>query len=156
MTTIISHEQTIPLTKSAIAKRGEKLASEILDSGSMTDLDAYIKLRALRDVINAAIAGLEPDAMHEAQGYSKDDRKRLGVGFRVSQGRARYDFSGDGRWGLIKSTELKIVKRRKAHEAFLKAIPEGSSVVDPDTGEYATPPEVTYSKSSLALTFPKE
>lgn len=56
----------IPLTKSKIEATGASFANQILDAGETSPLDAMIKLRALRDVINKAILTLESDEMDEA------------------------------------------------------------------------------------------
>jgi len=142
------------LTKAAIEAAGSQYARQLLDAGEASILEAYMKLRAIREAIDQAISGLESDAMEEAEQYARADRERLGVKFQVRDGRPLYDFSHDTRWQELKSREAALAEERKKREIFLKALQE--DVVDPQTGEFVSPAVVSgYAKNALALTFPK-
>jgi hypothetical protein len=143
------------MTKHAIQEAGLAYAGSLLDRGDDSILDAYMRLRALRDAVASALKELEGDAIDEAEAYLPGERVHLGVKFQVRAGRPQYDFSQDSAWQELKQQEARIAGERKQRETFLKALT--SEVYDPATGEIVAPigEPVKYGKAVLALTFPQ-
>ena len=143
------------LTKAAIAKAGEDFALAILDDGNVDILTAYMRLRATKMAIEAALDTMLIDASDEAELYPPADRERLGVRFKTGGGYELWDYSHDGEWKAIKAKEKELAALRKKREGFLKGME--SRMVNPNTGEFIEPAAVKgFAKRSLALTFPKE
>ena len=142
------------LTKTAVRRAGIDFASQLLDAGEQSPLDAYMKLRALKDAIDVALDTLADGAMGEAQAYGQADSIRFGVKFQVRGGSTRYDYGHDAVWAEMKASEAAIAEQRKARELFLRSLP--GEMVDPETGEFVSPAVVTdVGAPTLALTFPR-
>lgn len=141
----------VPITKSAIVAAGEELASEV--DIHLTPLEAFIRLRAMRDMIDVAMEEIKPRAIAQADRYPPGDRW-MGVSVRVKTGQARYEFDHDGAWSDLKATETQAAQARKAREKLLAALQE--PMADMTTGEIINPPLVTYGPTVLELTIPKE
>lgn len=146
------------MTKAAIAARGAELAEAILDGGDVTPLEALVKLRAIQDVVAAAIDGVKDAAMTQAEQWDEGPGRGvsvLGVGIRLSNGAARWDYSHDPVWGEMKASETAVADQRKAREKFLQSLDK--EMVDPDTGEIISPAvQLSLGNRTIALTFPKE
>lgn len=143
----------VELTKDSIALIGQQLAQDILDLGEVAPLDAYIKLRAIKEAVDAAIKTMESDAIDEVRG-SGGDGKLHNVGFRVQGGHEMYDFSADSYWKRCDEAIKLWTEERKKREGFLKSLTK--EMVDPDTGEIVEPATIKgYTKVNLAITFPK-
>lgn len=146
------------MTKSAIAQRGAELADAILDDGDTDPLSALVKLRAIQDVVAAAIDGVKDAAMTQAEQWDEGPGRGvsvLGVSVRLTNGASRWDYSHDAVWGEMKASETAVADQRKAREKFLQALPQ--EMVDPDTGEIVSPAvQLSLGNRTIALTFPKE
>ncbi|MBK7914671.1 MAG: hypothetical protein IPJ94_00105 [Chloroflexi bacterium] len=55
-----------PLTKAAIQQAGQGYAEALLEEWALPPLSAYVRLRALRDALDAALAEVEGAAMDAA------------------------------------------------------------------------------------------
>lgn len=143
----------VPMTKRGIQMAADNFANAIMDDGRDTPLSAYMKLRALADIIEQAARAIQPYALEQAE---RDPGETLhGVGWQVRNGRTTYDYSHDAAWGQLQASERSVAEMRKAREAFLRGL--GREMVDPATGEYVSPAEVkSVGAPVLALTFPKE
>jgi hypothetical protein len=138
-----------PLTKTAVAQLGARIADVITEEYSA--LDAFVRLRAMRDALDAALGQLERDAMNEA---TSGDTLH-GVKVQVRNGASRWDYAHDGQWQAIKSQEAALAEARKLREQFLQRLP--ADLVDPDTGEFVSPAvQTAMGNRTIALTFPKE
>lgn len=138
-----------PLTKTAVAQLGARIADAITEEHSA--LDAFVRLRAMRDALDAALGEIESDAMNEAT----SGETLHGVKVQVRNGAARWDYAHDSQWQAIKNQEAALAEARKLREQFLQRLP--ADLVDPDTGEYIVPAvQVTMGNRTIALTFPKE
>ena len=143
------------LTKQAIADASTRFVSALVDGGEEDLLSAFIKLKALKGAVDAAVKELTGDAMNVADMYADGERVLHGVKFQVKGGTEKYDFSHDAIWKAFKDEEDEAANARKKREGFLKSLEK--RMVDPETGEYISPAILTgYNASSLAITFPKE
>lgn len=143
----------IPLTKQAIAIVGEQIGNTILDAGQVTPLSAYVKLRGLRDAIDAAMRQISPDALDEAE--ANPGNTMHSVKYQVRDGRITYGYNHDQIWTGLKAGEKAMADQRKGREAFLRNMDR--EMVDPASGEFIESAKVKkVGDSVLALTFPKK
>lgn len=146
------------MTKAGIAARGAALADSIMEDGMNQPIEALVKLRAIKEAVDAAIKELEPAAMDQADQWNDGPGRGanvMGVRIDVRNGAAKWDYSHDQAWQEAKAKEAEAAAARKKREEFLKAL-EGE-MVDPQTGEFVTPAvQTSLGSRSLALTFPKE
>ena len=146
----------VPMNKAGQVQLGTLFAFAIATEGAENALEAYMKLKAMGAVVNAAISALVDHAIDEADLYTvADDKVLRGVKFNVSSGAAKYTYDGDAEWANIKGTEKELAAKRKKREQFLRALE--TAVVDPDTGEMSTPAvQTSMGNRQLRVTFPKE
>lgn len=146
------------MTKAAIAQRGAELADAILENGDISPLEALVKLRAIQDVVAAAIDGVKDEAMTQAEQWDEGHGRGasiLGVGVRLTSGAAKWDYSHDAAWVEAKASETAVANQRKAREKFLQQLPQ--EMVDPETGEFIRPAEqLSLGNRTIALTFPRQ
>jgi transcriptional regulator of heat shock response len=133
------------ITKTSQEELAEQISQDLLE-GSVDILDAYIRLKSMEEVIKKVKSKVEDEAINEAYKYGKGEHEAYGVKFQSNEGRRTFDFSGDAEY-------LRLKEELKEREAMLKALPY--EMVDPETGEVATPPNIKYSKSSISIKFPK-
>lgn len=134
------------LTKLDQENLAESISNNLLE-GSVDLLEAYAKLKAMEEVVKKVKAKIEEDSINEADKYGKGQHEAYGIKFQVKEGSKRFDYSGDAEYTRLKEA-------LKERENMLKNIPY--EMVDPETGEVATPPKIKYTKSSLNILFPKE
>jgi hypothetical protein len=134
------------LTKLDQENLAEVISNNLLE-GSVDLLEAYGKLKAMEAVLSKVKAKIEEESITEADKYGKGKHSAHGFEFQVKEGSKRYDYSGDAEYTRLKEA-------LKERENMLKNIPY--EMVDPETGEVATPPKIKYTKSSLNILFPKE
>lgn len=144
----------MPLTKAAIAEMGQSLVSGAIEV-EICPIESVVRLRAMRDVMDTAIAGLMADAIDEIGTIPEDSRVHYGVKLQLRNGRTTYNYKQDSQWTNLKAEETAVSKQRKAREQFLQMLDE--EVVDPQTGEFIQPARVArQGKPTLALVFPEE
>lgn len=142
-----------PLTKAAIQQAGQGYAEALLEEWALPPLSAYVRLRALRDALDAALAEVEGAAMDAAD--LNPGETVHGVKVVMRNGASRWDYSHDAAWGEMKASEAAVAEQRKAREKFLQMLPD--DMVDPATGEFVSPAvQLTMGNRTIALTFPKE
>jgi hypothetical protein len=133
------------LTKTSQAELAEQISQDLLE-GSVDLMEAYVKMKAMEEVLKKVKANIEPSVIDEADKYGKGEHEAYGIKFQAKEGRKTYDYSNDA-----EHTRLK--EQLKLRENMLKNIPY--EMVDPETGEVSTPPKIKYSKSSITIKFPK-
>ena len=95
--------QNIPLTKTTIAQVGDELATTLLDDGLVSPLEALIKLRAMRDVVDRMLGIITDYALEDATRMLDDDKTLLGVGVQLRNGRTIYAYDHDPVWAYMKA-----------------------------------------------------
>ena len=135
MDTALSYLRQLPESK----KEQLNFANQIIEavqSGEVNALETEVFLKALSNVLT--IVGkhyaYKECVQDEADKYAEKTFIFRDVTFTKSQ-RSTFDYKGDSVWAGLK----KLVTDR---EAFLKNIPEGLEVADPETGEIITRPPV--------------
>lgn len=145
-----------PLTKRGVREAGERVAEAILESGEIDILDAFIRFRALRDMVDVAMSELMPCALDEVDYYGPSDRSHYGVAFDDRE-YTTYDYSDSPEWKALKEQEKALTARRKELEKAMRlALEKGAPLVNTTTGEQIDPARVKSWKRSLTLTFPAE
>ena len=127
-----------------MASYAHSLKNDILDN--INPLEAYIRIKALQDMLGIVENHIKTEAITEAEKYEKLDRIKFGIKFSVESGRRTFDFSNDA-----KHCELK--KQIKEREALLKAIT--TEVADADTGELLQFPIVKNSPEIIKIFIPE-
>lgn len=124
-----------------------------LMSGDYNPLDVELKLKAMEETIKQLRADEDIRAfvLSEAEKHGKSFEWR-GAKMSVREVGVKYDWasSGDSEWALLDAQIKELSDKRKAREAFLKAIPE-MGTVSPETGETIYRPAKT-STTSIAVT----
>ena len=147
----------MPLNLTVLDQRLTEEANDLISlelrrsyiDGHDNALHLYSQLHFMRKAVDKAINELKNDALNEAQ---QDMRIAPGVTFQVRNGSEQWDYSHDQTWNDLKAKEKGIKAQIKAREEFLRALKE--ELVDPETGEYVSPAQLTgYGKQTLALTY---
>lgn len=150
----LSYSQ-VPLTKEGQRLLGANLAVAIAEHGDDEALPAYIKLKAMAEVLATAIAYLVDHAIDEADTRFAGEDTLNGVKFSIALGASKYDYSKDPTWQDLKTQEEKLKERIKKWQKNLQSLDR--QVVDPETGEIIVPAEQqTMGNRQLRITFPKE
>ena len=138
----------MPSTKDQIKSFVHKTVTELKD-GYSNPLSYYIQLKAVETTIKDLLANKEVREMvsTEAKKYGKSFDLH-GVKIEYSENISpKYDYSvcGDIAWDEMQM-ELKALQEKiKLREAFLKAIPENSTIMD-ENGVQLFPPTKTASE----------
>lgn len=119
--------------------------------GEVCPLETYIELKALRDLLDESIKGIQDEAIQEAEKYGKEPFSMSGVLVQVRAGAGRWSFNHIEKWNSIKAS-LKGVEDM-AKQAF-KLSEKGQSIVD-DSGEVVEPGSYTSGKDTIFITKPK-
>jgi len=134
-------------TKKAAMRNGSGIGNSIVNAGEISPVQAYIKLRYIRDAAVAALAKVEPVAI-EMLGES--EYETLGVSSKVRDGYARYAYDHDSEWKELKAGIDELTERMKERQKFLCSLKE--PVANLSTGEIEYPAVVTgYTKQSIVL-----
>jgi len=121
-----------PETKEQIKTFVEKVVDAV-DNGEVKPLNLDIQLKRIEEVCGQIRKQTKDQVISEATKYGKNfsfDGAQISL-----QERRQFVYSTDPEW---KSLNDKL----KAREAILKAIPEGSSSFDEETGEIISAPDV--------------
>ena len=153
---VLELAQTVPLTKHAIQEKAAEDIFDLVNSGEINPLNAYLFLKSLAEYVNAALNVLKPDAFNELDKYRKEGGYDFnGVKVEISQAPRRFDYSNDSRWSELQAEIDRLRKYQKEREAFLKKLQK--PVVDPETGELIEPPKVkSGGYETIKVTFPEK
>lgn len=139
-------------TKSDIKIAADMLIKSV-DEGLENPLELAIKIKVWEELMK--------EAKERLMKYSLDEIDKHGgkasfsdVKVERVEGGTKYDYSADNTWSLIKMQVDYVNERLKAREEFLKKIPQGTTLVDDNTGEAVASPTKT-STTTIKITLGK-
>lgn len=137
------------VSKADISTAADSLVSQIVDDGVMDPLQALIRIRAYKQLIENAEKRISNAAIVESDKYAKVGNKFNAYGVELTnRASVKYDFSVCGCKALERAEE----RVKKIKEA-LKNASEETPFVDVETGEMYTIPAEKISSETLAVTF---
>lgn len=144
-------------TKGEIEKQSQEIIDRINNSGDIDPLKVATAMKALETSMGIIKKGISAAILEEAQKYEKSFIYD-GHGLQIREAGARYDFTNcnDPVYNRLTQQMDELKEQIKKREAWLKAAPEGQTIVDDDTGEVHEihPPSKT-STTTVAITLAK-
>jgi hypothetical protein len=125
-----------------------RVASDVLERGTMDPLTAFVFLKQMADEVEAALSRIKEAAVAEARKYGSEGHDVNGVKVQAKAGAGRWDFSGCQEWQLEKERLREVEDRLKAAHAaaqngLLTATQDGEAVELP---RYMAGAETIYCK----------
>jgi hypothetical protein len=138
-----SVERDLPILPIRLTKESINNNAQLLSEKWDEPLEAYIRLKAMRDTIDLAMDKIKGQAKEEAMKYQGENDK-CGAKFKYQEGARTFDYSSDVVWQKLKD-------QIKEREDFLKGLKK--EMADTETGEIVQPPIVKYKSDSILITF---
>jgi len=140
------------LSKSEIIGLATDTATDAIEGGYLDPILARIYVDKMELYIKSYKASIKDSSITEAELYDKKEllNKFAGVKLEVAESGIKFDYSNDSDWCELKEKEDAIKAELKVCEFFLKAV-KPNTVVNPETGEYLSPP-IRTSTTSLKVT----
>lgn len=120
---------------------------DLVVSGEMSAIDAYIELYEHKKAIEDQLATIKELAILEREKYGKEEITRKGYRIELAKGRSIWNYKSVGAWVELTS-RLKDIEKM-AQQVATKNV----EIVLPDTGEVIEPATVTYTADTLRLTY---
>jgi hypothetical protein len=145
-------------TKSEIQKQTQEIIDRINDSGEINPLKVATAMKALETAMGIIKKGISDAIMEEAEKYQAKTFTFDGHQLQIREAATKYDYTncGDPEYNRLQEQMENLKEQIKKREAWLKAAPEGATVVDPETGEvHEIYPPAKFSTTSVAITLAK-
>ena len=136
-----------PLTKSEIEALSVDLLNPVLE-GEVDPVSHVVKLKAMQETIKRT---LDDDRMKDAV-LSE-------ITVKIKETGVSYDHSNcnDPVYARLIEERMLLDAKIKEREAFLKTVPDNTTVIDDETGEiYTIHPAIRMAKMSYSITFNKK
>lgn len=143
----------MPSKASEVAQFSKQII-ESVKSGDANALEVLVMLRSLEAVSECVREEIGDNILTAVEKYPEKKFNAYGAIIEKSEvgTKYKYETSHDIEWEQLNSEFESIKKRKEAREAFLKALPEPITAVQPDTGEvYEIRPPLKTSKSGVKV-----
>jgi len=145
-------------TKSEIEKQSKEIIAKINDSGEINPLKVATAMKAIEMSIEIIKKGISDAVLEEAQRHEAKTFEYDGHSLQIREAGARYDFTNcnDPEYDRMEKEMESLKAKIKQREGWLKAAPEGATVVDQETGEvHEIYPPAKSSTTTVAITLAK-
>jgi hypothetical protein len=121
------------------------LVTEV-EEGNTDALKAYIELKKINKVLEAASKQIGENAMKEAKTYGEKSFQAFGAEVQVKEGAARFSFKHIPQWNEFEK------KKKTIEDAAKNRYKNNSLIIADENGEEIPMAECTYDKESIAIT----
>lgn len=148
-----------PLMRSEIEALSIDLLNPVLE-GEVDPISHVVKLKAMQETIKRTLDDdrMKDAVLSEIEKYGKE-RSWNGATVKMKEVGVSYDHSNSNDPVYARLIEERTIldAKIKEREAFLKTVPDNTTVVDDETGEiYTIHPAIRMAKMSYSITFNKK
>lgn len=124
-------------TKSEIEKQSKEIIAKINDSGEINPLKVATAMKAIEMSMGIIKKGISDAVLEEAQRHEAKTFKYDGHELQIKEAGTKYDYSncGDPELARMEEQAKTLNAKIKKRQDWLKAAPDGQTVVDDETGE---------------------
>lgn len=145
-------------TKSEIENQSQEIIAKINDSGEINPLKVATAMKAIETSMGIIKKGISEAVLEEAQRHEAKSFDYDGHSLQIREAGARYDYSNcnDPELDRMMVQKNNLEAKIKQRQEWLKAAPEGATVVDQETGEvYEIYPPEKSSTTAVSITLAK-
>ena len=148
-----------PLTKRDIEALSIDLLNPVLE-GEVDPVSHAVKLKAMQETIKRTLDDdrMKDAVLSEIEKYGKE-RSWNGATVKIKETGVSYDHSNcnDPVYARLIEERMLLDAKIKEREAFLKTVPDNTTVIDDETGEiYTIHPAIRMAKTSYSITFNRQ